>query len=175
MGADLALRIGRLQDSSLIARKLFDARTVVCASRAYLDRQGVPATPDDLSTHQCLVYSNVVDPSRWVYHDAGGVRAQVEVKTVISASSGDFLREAAVEGLGIVMQPTFIAGEMIRNGDLVPILQDYQWPVTPAYAVYPPTRHLSYRVRAFIDFLAERFAGVPYWDDECEAPRARQS
>ena len=174
-GADLALRIGRLRDSSLIARKLFDARTVVCASRAYLETHGLPATPDDLASHQCLVYSNVPDPTRWVYYDAEGVRGQVEVHTAISASNGDFLRQAAVEGLGIVMQPTFIAGEMIRNRELVPILQDYKWPVTPAYAVYPPTRHLSYRVRAFIDFLAERFEGVPYWDEECEAPSARQS
>lgn len=97
------------------------------------------------------------------------------MRTAISASNGDFLRQAAVEGLGIVMQPTFIAGEMICNSDLVPILQDYQWPVAPAYAVYPPTRHLSYRVRAFIDYLAECFEGVPYWDEECEAPSARQS
>ena len=173
-GADLALRIGRLRDSSLIARKLFDARTLVCASSAYLDAHGEPETPEDLANHQCLVYSNVPDPSRWVYYDKDGTRSQVEVHTAIAASNGDFLRQAAVEGLGIVMQPTFIAGEMICSGDLVPILQGYNWPVTPAYAVYPPTRHLSYRVRAFIDFLAERFAGVPYWDEECEVPAVQQ-
>ena len=171
-GADLALRIGRLQDSSLIARKLFDACTVVCASQRYLDTRGMPATPDDLAAHRCLVYSNVPDPSRWVYYDADGIRGQVTVNVAMSASNGDFLRQVAVEGQGIVMQPTFIAGEMIRSGALVPILQDYNWPVTPAYAVYPPTRHLSYRVRAFIDFIAERFAGVPYWDEECELPGA---
>mgnify|MGYP001548665658 FL=1 len=171
-GADLALRIGRLRDSSLIARKLFDARTVVCASQAYLDRHGEPETPDDLGAHQCLVYSNVADPSRWVYYDADGARGQVTVNVAMSASNGDFLRQVAVAGQGIVMQPTFIAGEMIRSGDLVPILKDYNWPVTPAYAVYPPTRHLSYRVRALIDFLVERFAGVPYWDEECELPGA---
>jgi DNA-binding transcriptional LysR family regulator len=171
-GADLALRIGRLRDSSLIARKLFDARTVVCASQAYLDRLGEPETPDDLGAHQCLVYSNVADPSRWVYYDADGARGQVTVNVAMSASNGDFLRQVAVAGQGIVMQPTFIAGEMIRSGDLVPILKDYNWPVTPAYAVYPPTRHLSYRVRALIDFLVERFAGVPYWDEECELPGA---
>ena len=68
-----------------------------------------------------------------------------------------------------------IAGELISSGDLQPVLTDYQWPITPAYAIYPPTRHLSYRVRAFIDFLAERFEGVPYWDEECEVPSARQS
>ena len=65
------------------------------------------------------------------------------------------------------MQPTFIAGEAIRRGELEPILTDYQWPVSPAYAVYPPTRHLSYRVREFIDYLAEQFAGTPSWDEDC--------
>jgi DNA-binding transcriptional LysR family regulator len=69
------------------------------------------------------------------------------------------------KGLGLVLQPTFIAGELISRGEFV--LGDYQWPVTPAYAIYPPTRHLSYRVREFIDFLADRFAGVPYWDRDC--------
>jgi DNA-binding transcriptional LysR family regulator len=174
-GADLALRIGRLRDSTLIARRLFDARTVVCASPAYLDAHGVPDTPDDLQSHNCLVYGNLADPGRWVYRDVSGTSQHVEVRVAMTASSGDFLCESAVRGLGVVLQPTFIAGEKICNGELVPILQHYQWPVTPAYAVYPPTRHLSYRVRAFIDFLGEHFAGVPYWDEECDAPIAKQS
>ena len=65
------------------------------------------------------------------------------------------------------MQPTFIAGEAISRGELVAVLTDYEWPVSPAWAVYPPTRHLSYRVRAFIDFLADYFAGTVYWDRDC--------
>jgi DNA-binding transcriptional LysR family regulator len=174
-GADLAIRIGRLRDSTLIARRLFDARTVVCASPDYLDKHGVPETPDDLRSHDCLVYGNLAEPGKWVYKDAAGISHSVDVNVAMTASSGDFLCEAAVRGLGIVLQPTFIAGERICNGELVPILRDYEWPVTPAYAVYPPTRHLSYRVRAFIDFLAEQCAGVPHWDEECDAPTARQS
>ena len=174
-GADLAIRIGRLRDSTLIARRLFDARTVVCASRSYLDAHGVPQSPDDLRTHDCLVYGNLEEPAKWAYEDSVGTRQYVDVNAVMTASSGDFLCEAAVRGLGIVLQPTFIAGEKICNGELQPILQNYQWPVTPAYAVYPPTRHLSYRVRAFIDFIAECFSGIPHWDEECEAPTARQS
>jgi DNA-binding transcriptional LysR family regulator len=174
-GMDLALRIGRLSDSSLIARKLFDARTVVCAAPAYLEKHGVPETPDDLATHRCLVYSNIADPDRWAYWHKDGKRDDAHVNSTLTASNGDFLEEAAKQGLGIVMQPTFIAGEAICNGELVPILQDYEWPVTPAYAVYPPTRHLSYRVRAFIDFLADYFSGVPSWDKECDAPSAKHS
>jgi len=166
-GADLALRIGNLSDSSLIARRLFEARTVVCGSKAYFDKHGVPKTPEELRDHHCLVYSNLQDPGKWVCRDAAGDTHKVTVKTTMSATSGDFLSEAAIEGLGIVMQPTFIAGEAISRGELVPILTDYQWPVTPAWAAYPPTRHLSFRVRQFIDFLAEYFAGTPYWDKDC--------
>jgi DNA-binding transcriptional LysR family regulator len=174
-GVDLALRIGRLRDSTLIARRLFDARTVVCAAPAYLQEHGEPETPDDLRTHDCLVYGNLAEPGRWVYTDADGARGQVDVNVTMTASSGDFLSEAAVLGRGIVIQPTFIAGSRIASGELVAILQDYEWPVTPAYAVYPPTRHLSYRVRAFIDFLAGKFAGTPHWDEDCDAPAAMQS
>jgi DNA-binding transcriptional LysR family regulator len=166
-GVDLAVRIGRLADSTLIARRLFEARTVLCASPAYLEQRGVPQTPDDLLDHDCLAYSNLPDPMKWVCTDGEGARHAVDVPVTMMASSGDFLCAAAKEGLGLVLQPTFIAGEFISSGELQPVLADYQWPVTPAYAIYPPTRHLSYRVREFIDFLAEYFAGVPYWDRDC--------
>jgi DNA-binding transcriptional LysR family regulator len=174
-GMDLALRIGHLRDSTLIARRLFDVRAVVCASPAYLQKHGTPEKPDDLAEHECLVYSNISDPGRWKYEDAGGARRHVDVNVAMSASSGDFLREVAVQGLGVALQPTFIAGERIRSGELVALLLDYTWPVAPAYAVYPPTRHLSYRVRAFIDFLAGYFSGVPRWDEDCDAPSAKHS
>ena len=166
-GVDLAVRIGRLADSSLIARRLFDARTIVCASENYLEQHGTPQTPYDLRNHQCLVYGNLAEPSVWAWTEKNGSSERVDVNVAMSATSGDFLCAAAIQGLGIVMQPTFIAGTAISKGDLVPILTDYDWPITPAYAVYPPTRHLSYRVREFIDFLAGHFAGIPYWDEDC--------
>jgi DNA-binding transcriptional LysR family regulator len=130
-------------------------------------RIGRLATTDDLLQHDCLVYSNLPDPTKWVCTDREGVRHSVDVPVTMTASSGDFLCASASEGLGLVLQPTFIAGQLISRGELQPVLTDYQWPVTPAYAIYPPTRHLSYRVREFIDFLAERFAGTPYWDRDC--------
>ncbi len=142
-------------------------RTVVCASPAYLAKRGTPTIPEDFVDHDCLVYSNLADPGRWVCTDSEGERHSVEVNVTMTASSGDFLCAAAADGLGVVMQPTFIAGELISRGELVPLLTNYQWPVTPAYAVYPPTRHLTYRVREFIDFLTARFAGLPYWDEDC--------
>jgi DNA-binding transcriptional LysR family regulator len=172
---DVALRIGRLADSSLIARRLFDVRAVVCGSPHYLNVHGVPKTPADLADHQCLVYSNLIDPDKWVYEDSDGNKSVVKVNSTLSASSGDFLCNAAGHGIGLVIQPTFIASAAIRSGNLTPVLTDYTWPISPAYAMYPPTRHLSYRVRAFIDFLAEKFAGTPQWDRDCETLSAKQS
>lgn len=163
-GVDLAIRIGHLKDSSMIARRLFDSRTVVCASPDYLDKHGRPETPADLAGHDCLVYANLGDPGRWVCQDVAGKRHEVDVNIAMTSSSGDFLCNMAIHGAGIVIQPTFIAGSAICSGELTPILTEYEWPTVPAHAVYPPTRRLSSRVRAFIDFLAKRFEGVPYWD-----------
>ena len=174
-GIDVAIRIGHLKDSSLIARKLFDVHTVVAASSHYLHTHGTPESPEELRNHECLVYSNLQDPDRWSWTDENGKKQVVEVKTAMRASSGDYLTNAAAHGLGVVIQPTFLAAEAIRRGNLVPILADYEWPTSPAYAVYPPTRHLSYRVRAFIDFLVERFSGTPQWDRECDELNARQT
>jgi DNA-binding transcriptional LysR family regulator len=168
-GIDVAIRIARLADSSMIARRLFEARTVVCASPDYLERRGTPQIPEDLLDHDCLAYSNLADPGRWACTDAAGEKHVVDVHVAMTASSGDFLCAAAADGLGIAVQPTFIAGDAIGRGELLPILTGYDWPVTPAYAIYPPTRHLSYRVREFIDFLADRFADTPSWDQDCAA------
>jgi DNA-binding transcriptional LysR family regulator len=165
-GVDMALRIGRLTDSSLIARRLFSVRSVVCASPAYIEKNGAPGSPEALAEHPCLVYGNLPEPDVWRCVDANGDSHEVRVNVAMTASSGDFLSNAAAKGLGVVLQPTFIAGDSIRRGDLVPVLTGYRWPETPAYALYPPTRHLSFRVRAFIDFLAAYFES-PYWDDGC--------
>lgn len=164
---DVAIRIGRLVDSTLIARRLFEARTVVCGSPDYFDRHGKPEAPQDLLDHQCLIYSNLADPTRWVCHDTRGKRVQVDLNAALSASSGDFLHTVALQSLGIAMLPTFVAGPAISNGQLTAILTNYQWPRSTAYAVYPPTRHLSYRVRQFIDFLADYFPDPPPWDHDC--------
>ncbi len=169
---DLALRIGNLQDSSLIARKLFESRSVISASPHYLGVHGEPETPQDLEQHRCLVYSNLPDPNKWVYRGADGKNKTVKLKSAMRASSGDFLCNAAALGTGLVMQPMFIASQAIRSGSLVPVLGEYDWPKSPAYAVYPPTRHLSFRVRAFIDFLVERFAGEPEWERDCKRRRS---
>ena len=163
-GFDLALRIADLEDSSLIARRLATMRTVVCASPDYLARVGTPNAPADLVEHDCLVYSNARDPALWRYRDHHGNDKSIRVPVCMQANNGDFLRQAACTGQGVCMLPTFIAYRSIEDGSLRPVLTDYTWPAFNAYAVYPQTRHLSQRVRVFVDFLAERFAGVPYWD-----------
>lgn len=161
---DVAIRIAELEDSSLIARRIAPVHSTLVASPAYLERFGIPRTLDELPQHRCLVYTNIPEPELWPCHDADGAPFQVKVNTVLKANNGDFLRRMAVAGLGIAHLPTFICHDAIERGELVAVLTDYTWRSISAYAVYPQTRHLSRRVRAFVDFLVERFAGVPYWD-----------
>ena len=163
-GFDLAIRIASLADSSLIARRLAPIRHAVCASPDYLARHGTPRTAGDLALHVCLAYSNLSDPGRWSYRGPDGLSGSVQVPVRLAASSGDFLIRAAIAGEGLILHPTFYLYEAMRAGKLVQVLVDHTWPELSAYAVYPPTRHLSIRVRAFIDFVAERLAGEPYWD-----------
>ncbi|VAW90600.1 Transcriptional regulator, LysR family [hydrothermal vent metagenome] len=163
-GFDLGIRIANLKDSSLIARKLASLSTVVCASPKYLTVHGTPSTPEDLADHHCLTYRYLDNPDHWSFVDLQGQIQTIKVPKVMQVNNGDFMRRAAIAGLGVLRQPTFIAYESIAKGELVPILEDYTIPHINAYAIYPPTRHLSQRVRTFIDFLLERFAGVPYWE-----------
>jgi len=163
-GFDLAIRIANLPDSSLIARRLASIQTVICASPAYLEDKGMPQTPDELIDHQCLVYSLLRDFDYWSLTDSNGREIKTKIHPYLKASTGEFLRDAAVEGQGIIFIPSFIAYKEIEQGDLVPVLKDYKAPQIDAYAMYPQTRHLSQRVRAFVDFLVKRFDGTPYWD-----------
>jgi DNA-binding transcriptional LysR family regulator len=158
-GFDLAIRIARLPDSSLIARKLAPIRHALCASPDYLARHGTPARADDLASHAGLVYSNLANPGLWSYVRPDGQPGSVQVPVKLRANNGDFLCRAAIAGQGVILHPTFYLSDAIRTGELVPLLTDHAWPELNAYALYPPTRHLSRRVRAFVDFLAEKLAG----------------
>ena len=162
-GLDLAVRIADLKDSSLIARKLSPIRTQLCASPEYLKKQGTPETLDDLKHHPLLHY-NLSNTSSWKLTDSQGEQHFIHVKAKINANNGDFLKDMAIAGHGILMIPTFISWKAIANGELVPLLSDYMTPQLNAYAVYPQTRYLSQRTRVLIDFLVERFGEKPYWD-----------
>ena len=163
-GFDLAIRIANLPDSSLIARRFAPVKTVMCASPDYLEQMGIPRSPDELIEHQCLVYSLLRDYEYWHLSDIRGNEIRTRIRPYLKASTGEFIRDAAVAGLGIVLIPTFIAYKEIERGTLVPVLKDYKPPQINAYAIYPQTRHLSQRVRTFVDLLVKRFEGTPYWD-----------
>jgi len=163
-GFDLAIRIASLPDSSLIARRLAPIQHVICATPDYLNKHGTPQSLEDLQQHQCLAYSLMHDYKTWRFTDENNQEYKVTFKPHIKASVGEFLRDAAVNGQGIVTLPTFIVYREIENGTLLQLLHEYRpWQVD-AYAIYPQTRHLSQRVRAFVDFLVKRFEGIPYWD-----------
>jgi DNA-binding transcriptional LysR family regulator len=163
-GFDVAIRIAQLPDSSLIARRIAPIRQVVCASPDYFAIHGRPQQPAELARHACLAYSNLASPGTWSYRQADGQSGAVKIPIRLKSNNGDFLISAALAGLGIIMQPTFYVHRAIASGALIPVLTDYRWPEINAYALYPSTRHLSRRVRTFVDFLVQRFDGIPYWD-----------
>lgn len=174
-GFDLAIRISQLADSSLIARRIAPIRTVVCASSSYWDEHGRPATPDELARHACLHYTLTAAPGTWRYRYKDGSEGSVEVPGRLRANNGDVLRDFAVSGLGVAILPTFIVYRAIERGELEPVLTEIEWSPLTAYAVYPQSRHLSTRIRAFVAFLGERFGDAPYWDRCLQNPRAPAS
>jgi len=163
-GFDVAVRIGKLEDSSLVARKLAPMRRIVGAAPAYLAQRGTPASPDDLTAHECLCYTNLGPSQEWRFVRPDGRAWPVEVRGRLHANNGDALRAAALRGFGIAVLPSFLVGRDVQSGALVSVLEDYMPQDSALYAVYPHARHLSPKVRAFVDFLAERFGPDPYWD-----------
>ncbi len=162
-GFDLAVRIGPLGADNLVARKLGETRLVPCASPAYLAAHGAPAAPEDLARHNCFTYEYVSPRHVWRFHDRAGAERSVRVAGTLHSNNGDLLAEAAVRGAGIVFEPAFIVGPEVRAGRLVPLLQDYEPPPMPIYAVYPSRKHLSAKVRRFVEFLIMRFADAQDW------------
>jgi DNA-binding transcriptional LysR family regulator len=161
-GFDLAIRISRSGSTTHAARKLAASRNVVCASPDYLRAHGTPATPAELARHACIVYEYV--GADWTLLDADGRAQTVHVRAAMRTNNGDTAAAAARAGLGIVWQPTFLVGPDLHAGRLVPLLPGWRVPDIDILAVYPSRRHLSAKVRAMIDFLAEEFSGVPPWD-----------
>ena len=162
-GFDLAIRVGQLKDSNLVARKLAVVRMATCASRSYLSRYGVPQHPSQLRDHLGLYYSNVPTQVIWRYRVDGEYQAFLP-KPGLTANNGDFLARCAVNGLGLINSPTFILYQLIQSGDLVRVLADFPTPESGLYAVFPPGRLRPARVRALVDFLRDRFGDQPYWD-----------
>ena len=164
-GFDLAIRIGELQDSTLVARRLGTSRMVTCASRAYLERHGEPLNPNDLQRHTGLQYSNISYKQHWQFVTRDGNTLQAQPQIRIRANNGEALACAAVAGMGITTGPTFILGRYLKEGKLQRILSDYRRPSIGIFAVTPPGRLLPQRVQLLIEFLSRRFGDQPYWDE----------
>lgn len=164
-GVDVAIRIGDLQDSTLVARRLGTSRLVTCASRDYLERAGEPLHPDELQRHVGLQYTNISYKQHWRFVTSDGKTLQGQPQIRVRANNGEALACAAAAGMGITSGPTFILGSYLKQGRLERILKDYQRPSVGIFAVTPPGRLVPQRVRRFIDFLSSRFGDQPYWDD----------
>jgi DNA-binding transcriptional LysR family regulator len=173
-GFDMAVRIGALKDSTLVARRLGTVRFATCASPDYLARHGIPNHPEALIGHAGLHYANVTPAEAWQFVQSGGEPIVAVPEIRLRANNGDVLASAAAAGLGIVNTPTFIASEWIARGQLVTILPAYQRPSIGIHAVFPPGRLIARRVRVFADYLAERFGDLPHWDRMLVAGSAQQ-
>ena len=154
-GFDVTLRIAELESSSLIARRITPIERVVCASPDYLDRRGMPEHPRDLRDHIALTYGFLLTGNQWKLTGPDGDH-WIQPSWSLCANNAEVLRDAAIRGRGVALIPTFIAGDALEKGGLRALLQDYRTPPLALYAIYPPTRHLSVKVRLFIDFLVER-------------------
>ena len=162
-GLDLGVRIGELKDSSLIARRLATVRMVTVASPDYLERQGLPSHPTELSEHHCLRYSYQVSGTTWQYRNDAGDEVSVKVEGRVVANNGRALAEAACAGLGVYFAPDFIVADNIRSGELTQILTALSSRPLTLSVVYPHRRFLPRKVRLFVDFLADHFADGPDW------------
>ena len=171
-GVDLAIRIGALDESSMVARRICNLERVICAAPAYLERCGTPRTPDDLQQHNCLWITSLPVLRRWPFDTDDGIRV-VHIDGNVVANSAETVLQLALAGVGITRLTDVIVGDAIRRGELIPVLSDWHHvePV-PLYATYPSGRNLSPKIRAMVDFLVEQFGPAP-WRRVAEQTRRR--
>ncbi|MGL6259919.1 LysR family transcriptional regulator [Vibrio sp. WXL210] len=160
-GFDVAIRNADLKDSTLIARKLATDKRIMCASPAYIAEHGIPRHPSELKQHMCI---NQTGLESWAFDTPEGVQ-HIKVKGKIRVDHGEAVRDAAADGMGIAMCATWIAYQHLSDGSLVQVLEDFSLVDNSAiWAVYPSSRLLAPKVRAFIDYLSEYYGTPPYWD-----------
>ncbi len=169
-GFDLAIRIGAIGQQALVSRRIGTTELVCCASPAYLARHPAPSTPQDLEQHDCLAYTCAAAPGPWTFESRDCGRLTPRITARHRANNGRMLAALAVAGLGVALQPDFIVAPEIRAGRLTRLLRDFQSPRASIAAVYPSRRHLSAKVRVFVDFLAARFAKRAEWRLDGDVP-----
>lgn len=162
-GFDVAIRVAARIDPGLVARRLTRARVAACASPDYLKRHGTPKSPEQLAGHNCISYAYWSLQNEWHFRREG-VERTVRISGNLRGNNGDILVNAAVEGLGVILHPTFLVYETLQQKRLVRILPDWEADELSVFAVYPHRKFLPPKVRSFIDFLAGRFGPEPYWD-----------
>jgi DNA-binding transcriptional LysR family regulator len=159
---DAAIRIGTLKDSSLVARRIAPVHGAILASPGYLARKGRPASPLELSQHDCLIYTGTAVPD-WTFR-IGKRWVPIRPSGRMRSDSGETLLEWAAAGLGLTLLPTFLVSDAIRTGAVEHLLSDYPTPAQALHVVRPPGAYVPGKVRVLIDLLVERFGGTPYWD-----------
>jgi DNA-binding transcriptional LysR family regulator len=165
-GFDVSVRISDMEDSSLVARRIAPCRHVVVASPAYLERHGVPRTPSELEQHNVITYQYQDSAHQWEFRRSGEKPTMVAVSGSMQMNNSLALREALLNDAGITRTPTFVVGRDIQAGRLLPILTSYASPEVSIYVVFAQRKHLSPKVRAFIEFMGECIPDVPYWDQK---------
>ncbi len=153
-GIDLAIFLGAMDDTSMVARKLASSSLVVCGSPDYLTKNGVPQEPEDLLNHSCLVNWAIAPRNKWQFKSEAGIKV-INVSGRMQSNAAHTIRIAAINGLGLVMLPIYVVGSDIEKGTLKVVLENYSLPPLDIHAVYPHRKYLSAKVRSFIDFLQE--------------------
>lgn len=165
---DLLIRIGVMADSTLQARTLGHQTFRLAASPAYLARAGKPGTPEDLASHSCLVFKGFAGPQRWYFRKPDQEWHSLHLGGLLTSNNAETLTQAAIDGMGLVVFPTWLIGDALRDGRLVSVLESYQVSTSPEpqtiSALYPNSRRPSIKVRAVIDFLVEKFGSPAYWE-----------
>jgi len=164
-GMDLAFRVGELEDSSVVALKISSSRLIVCASPEYLKENGTPQTPEALQEHVCLVTSNnVIFTPHWSFN-LDGVETAFDIKSnYLTSNIADSLRVAALNGSGLIQLPSYMIGLDIQSGRLMPVLEKFEPKPLPINLVYAHRKHMSVKIRSFVDYMQGYFETPPYWD-----------
>ena len=162
-GFDVAIRIAAQPGPNLVSRRLAPVNRKICATPGYFRKHGIPRTPEELARHNCLTYTHAVPEDVWRLRGRSG-DIDVRVSGNLRLNDDEALTAAVLGGLGVALLPTFLVGRDLQAGRLRAALSDYVPPERHIHAVWLPNRHLPSKVRAFVDFLRERFSPEPYWD-----------
>lgn len=158
-GIDVALRVGELEDSTMIARRLLDCHFRVYGSPKYWKRHGIPNHPDELRAHNCLIYSQSPKPDTWIFKDRNGEDISIKVTGNLRSDTGRLLLSAAIDEQGVMIAPSYMVAKALKERKLEAVLEDYSRFSVGLYAIYPQSKIISVKVRAFVDYLVETWNG----------------